>query len=107
MTDFQDLTDRLRQFAAERDWEQFHDPKNLAMAVASEAGELLAELRWLTTAQAQPQVLSSEQRQAISYEMADVLIFLIRMADVLEIDLPSTTIEKIDINESRFKRDGS
>ena len=77
------------------------------MAVASEAGELLAELRWLTTAQAQPQVLSSEQRQAISYEMADVLIFLIRMADVLEIDLPSTTIEKININESRFKRDGS
>jgi len=107
MTDFQELTERLRRFAAERDWEQFHDPKNLAMAVASEAGELLAELRWLTTAQAQPQVLSSEQRQAISYEMADVLIFLIRMADVLEIDLPSTTIEKIDINESRFKRDGS
>jgi len=107
MTDFQELTERLRRFAAERDWEQFHDPKNLAMAVASEAGELLAELRWLTTAQAQPQVLSSEQRQAISYEMADVLIFLIRMADVLEIDLPSTTIEKININESRFKRDGS
>ena len=103
MTDFQDLTERLRRFAAERDWEQFHDPKNLAMAVASEAGELLAELRWLTTAQAQPQVLSPEQRQAISYEMADVLIFLIRMADVLEIDLPSATIEKIDINESRFR----
>ena len=107
MTDFQDLTDRLRQFAAERDWEQFHDPKNLAMAVASEAGELLAELRWLTTEQSRPDALTAEQRQAISHEMADVLIFLIRMADVLEIDLPSATIEKIDINESRFKRDES
>jgi dCTP diphosphatase len=103
MNDFQDLTDRLRRFAAERDWEQFHDPKNLAMAVASEAGELLAELRWLTTEQSRPDALSPEQRKAISHEMADVLIFLIRMADVLAIDLPSATIEKIDINESRFK----
>jgi NTP pyrophosphatase (non-canonical NTP hydrolase) len=104
VTDFQDLTSRLRQFAAERDWERYHDPKNLAMAVASEAGELLAELRWLTTEQSSPEALSAAQRQAISHEMADVLIFLLRMADVLEIDLPSATIEKIDINESRFNR---
>jgi len=103
MIEFQDLTDRLRQFAAARDWEQFHDPKNLAMAVASEAGELLAELRWLTTEQSSPDVLTNDQRQAISHEMADVLIFLVRMADVLEIDLLSAAVEKININETRFK----
>ena len=102
MTDFEPLANRIRRFALERGWEQFHNPKNLAMAVASEAGELLAELRWLTNEEARPEALSVSQREAIGYEMADVLIFLIRMADVLAIDLSVVGGEKMDINESRF-----
>ena len=80
-----ELIATLRAFAAERDWEQFHTPKNLAMAVAGEAGELVAELQWLTPEESV--ALQGEGLAAVSDEMADVLIYLCRLADVLGVDL--------------------
>ena len=102
MSDLDDMRDALRAFAEARNWPQFHDPKNLAMAVASEAGELLAELRWLSSAESAPEALSVDRREAIRLEMADILIFLVRMADVLYVDLAQAVFDKIAINERRF-----
>jgi dCTP diphosphatase len=100
MTILDDLKSETRAFAEARDWPQFHTPKNLA--VAGEAGELLAEFQWLTPAQAHPTSLTEEQLRLIRLEMADIFIYLVRMADVLEIDLASAAREKIAINEQRF-----
>ena len=102
MSEFDVLTNLLRDFAKARDWEKFHTPKNLAMALAGEAGELVAEFQWLTPAESQVGVLSDEKLKAISLEMADVQIYLLRLADVLEINLPQAVRSKIEINENRF-----
>ena len=102
MTVLEELRAELRVFAEARDWLMFHDPKNLAMAIASEAGELLAEFRWLSPAEADPAALSQERLAAVRSEMADVLIFLIRMADVLNVDLVEAVRSKSRINEERF-----
>ena len=99
---FDELVVRTRDFAEVRGWLGYHDPKNLAMAVASEAGELLAEFRWLTSEEARAQQLSPVQLDAVSMEMADVLIFLVRLADVLGLDLVELANEKLDRNEIRF-----
>jgi len=94
------LYSRLRQFAAARDWEQYHTPKNLAMALAGEAGELLEHFQWLTPEQSQN--LPEKVRDEVALEMADILIYLIRCADRLEIDLVDAANRKIEINEGRF-----
>ncbi|MEI2786587.1 MAG: nucleotide pyrophosphohydrolase [Candidatus Nanopelagicales bacterium] len=96
----EDLTLALRQFAADRQWEPFHTPKNLAMAIAGEAGELLAELQWLTPAESAS--LTADQRKAVAAEMADVLIYLCRLADVLGIDLLDAAHAKVAVNAERF-----
>lgn len=96
----EDLRIVLRAFAAERDWEQFHTPKNLAMAVAGEAGELLAELQWLTPEESAS--LGPDQLQAVSAEMADVLIYLTRLADVLDVDLVAAAREKVEADRLRY-----
>jgi len=102
MSEFNVLTNLLRDFAAERDWEKFHTPKNLAMALAGEAGELLAEFQWLTPAESERRGLSAEQVTAIAMEVADVQIDLLRLADVLGLDIPTVVREKIEVNRSRF-----
>ena len=102
MSEFNVLTNLLRDFAAERDWEKFHTPKNLAMALAGEAGELLAEFQWLTPAESERLGLSAEQLTAIAMEVADVQIYLLRLADVLGLDIPTVVREKIEVNRSRF-----
>lgn len=96
----EELTAALRQFAADRSWEQFHTPKNLAMAMAGEAGEVLAELQWLTPQQCES--LTADQREALALELADVLIYLCRLADVTDIDLMDAAARKIAINAGRF-----
>lgn len=98
-----DLTAQLRAFAAERDWEQFHTPKNLAMALAGEAGELVAEFQWLTPEQSAQ--LTDEQRQAVASEMADVLIYLCRLADVTGVDLLDAASRKVEANRRRYSVD--
>lgn len=96
---FDELVAAVREFAQERDWEQFHTPKNLAMAVAGEAGELVAELQWL----AGDQPLSPGKRQAVTDEMADVLIYLCRMADVLGVDLLAAAEAKLEADGERYR----
>jgi len=97
------LARRLREFAAERDWEQFHSPKNLAMALVGEAGELAAEFQWMT--EAQSQAPDSAQLARIRAEAADVLNYLVRLSDKLGIDLVAAAHEKIDVNARRYPAD--
>jgi dCTP diphosphatase len=98
----EELTGEIRAFAQARDWEQYHTPKNLTMALAGEAGELVAELQWLTPAEASPDALNSEKKEALMLEMADVQIYLLRLADVLGIDVADAVRKKLAINETRF-----
>lgn len=94
------LNARLLHFARERDWEQFHSPKNLAMALAGECGELLEHFQWLT--EAQSSTLPPEKRQQVAAEMADILIYLIRLSERLGVDLIAATHDKIAHNEARY-----
>ncbi len=98
--DVDDLQHRLRAFADARDWERFHSPKNLAMAVASEAGELVDVFQWLTEEESRH--LSEEERRLATEEVADVLIYLLRLADKLEIDLQRAVVEKMEANERKY-----
>lgn len=97
------LRRRLAEFAAARDWDQFHSPKNLAMALAGEAGELLEHFQWLT--QAQSRDLPPDKQAAVAHELADLLIYLVRLADRLGVDLLAACDEKIAINERRYPAD--
>jgi NTP pyrophosphatase (non-canonical NTP hydrolase) len=97
---FEDLAPRLRRFAEERDWEQFHSPKNLAMAIAAEAGELLEHFQWLSEAESRD--LPHAQREQVALEMADVLLYLVRLADRLGVDLLSAAHRKIDLNAEKY-----
>jgi dCTP diphosphatase len=95
-----DLRDALRRFAAARDWEQFHTPKNLAMALAVEASELLEQFQWLTPAQSAR--LDAKRRRAVEDEIADVLLYLTRLADVLDVDPIAAARRKIRINARKY-----
>jgi len=97
------LTTRLRQFAAERDWEQFHSPKNLAMAVSAEAGELAAEFLWIEGPESRAP--DAERLERIRFEAADVLNYLVRLADTLGFDLIAAANAKIDRNDLRYPAD--
>jgi NTP pyrophosphatase (non-canonical NTP hydrolase) len=101
-SDFEQLANTLRLFAESRDWEKFHTPKNLAMAVVGEAGELAAEFQWLTPDESERSALSKEKLEAIAMEIADVQIYLIRLADVLVAEIPNAVRKKIAINEDRY-----
>jgi NTP pyrophosphatase (non-canonical NTP hydrolase) len=96
----QDLRNKLRQFAADRDWDQFHSPKNLAMALSVEAAELLEHFQWLSDAESG--ALAPEKRAKIGEELADVLLYLIRLADKLDIDLATAAADKINVNASKY-----
>ena len=87
------LRDAQRRFAAERDWDQFHTPKNLAAALAVEAAELLEPFQWLTAEESAR--LTPEQLAAVQEEMADVLLYLVRLADKLDVDLIAAARDKI------------
>lgn len=97
-----ELMQEVRRFAEVRNWGQFHTPKNLAMAIAGEAGELAAEFQWLTPEESMSDALSGDQKKSIELEIADVQIYLLRIADVLGIDIAEVVREKIRINETRF-----
>ena len=103
MSSFNDLTERLAQFAKERDWEQFHSPKNLAMALIVEAGELVEPLQWLSEDETKD--LSEAQRQALSEEAADVLLYLLRFCDRVGIDLEQAAWAKIAKNAAKYPAD--
>ena len=102
-TYLQDLQTRLRQFAIDRDWEQFHAPKNLSMALAVEAGELMEHFQWLSEEQSEN--LDQQQLETIGFEVADVFIFTVRLADRMGIDLADLVERKIKLNEQKYPAD--
>lgn len=104
MTDpLRDLRDQLRAFAAARDWNQFHSPRNLATALAVEAAELLEPFQWLSDAQSRD--LPPETRAAVQDELADVLLYLVRLADMLDVDLAAAAHSKIVRNGEKYPVD--
>ena len=94
------LREALRQFAAERDWAQFHSPKNLAIAVSVEAGELLERFQWLTAKQSE--ALPEGDLGKVRLELADVLLYLVSLSDKLGVDLIAAAFEKLDINAKKY-----
>ena len=95
-----ELRDAMRRFAAERAWERFHTPKNLAMALSGEAGELIEHFQWLTAEESAS--LPAPVREEVALELADVLLYLVRLGDVLGIDLAEAARRKIAINAQRY-----
>ena len=91
-----------RAFAAAREWEQFHTPKNLAMALAGEAGELLEIFQWLTPEQSARVTDTDKGKQAVEHELADLLAYVIRLADVLGVDLVQSLWDKLRLNEEKY-----
>jgi dCTP diphosphatase len=98
--DLGELRDRLRTFAAERDWDQFHSPKNLAMALIAEAAELIEHFQWLTESESRR--LPPEKKQEVADELADVLVYLVRIADKLDIDLLAAVAAKLARNAAKY-----
>ena len=96
----QDLVEALRSFAAERDWDQYHCPKNLAAALSVEAGEVLEHFQWLNEQESLS--LSDEARDEIALELADVFLYLLRLADKLDIDLIKSAHRKLAINAQKY-----
>ncbi|WP_232533639.1 nucleotide pyrophosphohydrolase [Plantactinospora sp. KBS50] len=101
------LTERVRRFADERDWQQFHTPKNLAMALAGEVGELLAELQWLTPQESAAVMADPGSAARVRAEIGDVMIYLTRLADVLGIDLVAAATDKLADSARRYPVDRS
>ncbi|MER7113996.1 nucleotide pyrophosphohydrolase [Saccharomonospora azurea] len=100
--EFADLQHRLRDFADERDWHRFHTPKNLAMALAGEAGELVEIFQWLTPEQSRAVMDDPRIAEQVRHELADVLAYLVRLADVLDVDLLSASADKLRVNEAKY-----
>jgi NTP pyrophosphatase (non-canonical NTP hydrolase) len=96
----EDLRSRLKDFVRERDWEQFHSPKNLAMAMIVEAAELVEHFQWMTEQESLE--ISAEKREEVAHEIADTFVYLLRMADVLGIDLIAAANTKIDMNAKKY-----
>jgi len=93
----------LREFAEERDWDQFHSPKNLAMALSVEVGEIVECFQWLTEEESRR--LDDEALSRVSKEIGDVLIYLVRLADKLEVDPVKAAKEKLDINREKYPKE--
>lgn len=96
------LTSSIAKFAAARDWDQFHTPRNLVLALLGEAGELAAEFQWVDDSSVQAALSDHAKFEAVRSELADVLIYLLRLSDVLDIDLVDAAASKISENERRY-----
>src|SRR4051812_22848788 len=92
----------MRQFSEERDWTRFHDPKSLTLALVGEVGELAELLQWLPAAEVEDAVRDPRLHDRLGEELADVLLYLVRLADVLGIDLAATAVDKLRANAARF-----
>jgi NTP pyrophosphatase (non-canonical NTP hydrolase) len=94
------LRDATRAFATARDWEQYHTPKNLAMALSVEAAEIVEHFQWLKTGA--PSELDAAAREGVQQELADVLLYLVQLADKLDVDLYSAAVEKMKLNALKY-----
>ena len=101
--DLEKLRDDIRAFASERDWEQFHTPKNLVMALAVESAELMEHFQWLTPEQSLN--LKAETKGKVAEEIADVLIYLVRLSDILGVDLLDAAFNKMGTNRAKYPVD--
>ena len=99
----QELREALRRFSAERDWEQYHAPKNLAMALCVEAAELLEHFQWLSEQESRS--LGAQRLGAVREELADVLLYLVRLADTLDVDLIAAARDKLVVNAQKYPVD--
>ena len=100
MNDIKAILERIRVFGAERDWQQFHSPKNISMALSVEASELLEHFQWMT--QDQSRNIDAEKKQEVADEVADVFLYLLRMCDQLDINLIDAANQKIDKNALKY-----
>lgn len=100
MSEIKQLLQRIREFAEQRDWQQFHSPKNVSMALSVEAAELLEHFQWMTEAESKN--VKSEQKVEIADEAADVFLYLLRLCDELDIDLVQSAHQKIDKNALKY-----
>ena len=98
--DLNSLKEKLRDFAEQRDWDQFHSPKNLSMALIAEAAELVEHFQWLTEKESAQ--LNEDKLEEVRQELADIQIYLIRIADKLNVDLLEAVTDKMKINETRY-----
>jgi dCTP diphosphatase len=96
------LARELREFATDRDWEQFHSPKNLVMALTGEAGELAEVFQWMTDEASKDAARDPRTAEAVRHELADVLLYLVRAADVLGVDLNAAVAEKLRLNSEKY-----
>jgi NTP pyrophosphatase (non-canonical NTP hydrolase) len=103
MSELAQLRDLVRQFVEERDWDQFHTPKNLASALSVEAAELLEHFQWLKDGRAEE--LGAAKLGEVRHEMADVLVYLVRLADKLDVDLMAAVQEKMVLNREKYPAD--
>jgi dCTP diphosphatase len=103
----QELKDQMRAFVAERDWEQFHDLKNLSMAIAVEAGELMDLFRWVDNKSAHEVIASRIGLDAVRHEVADVMLLLLSFANAAGIDVSEAVLEKLALNRQRYPVDVS
>lgn len=97
-----EIQKKLHNFAKERNWDQFHSPKNLTMALSAEAAELLEIFQWLTEEQSKNIVKSEKEMALVREEIADVFIYLARLADKLDIDIEKEVLKKITLNEKKY-----
>lgn len=100
--DIRKYQQKLALFADERDWDQFHTPKNLSMALAKEAAELLEIFQWLSEEQSSALKNQKDELQRVSEEIADVFIYLVRLADKLDIDIETAVAAKMEMNEKKY-----
>jgi dCTP diphosphatase len=105
--DLQMLALRVRRFADERDWQQFHTPKNLVMALAGEVGELAEIFQWLTPQESSELMADPSKAEGVRDELADVLYYVVRTADVLGVDLEQALVDKLSKNAVRYPIDRS
>lgn len=104
-TSFPELQERYRRFNRERDWEQFHDPKSLVLALVGEVGELAELFQWVPADRAKEVFSGDDRQRRAAEEMSDVLIYLLGLADALGVDLVSAAHEKLSAAEQRFPAD--
>lgn len=102
MSDLEALRDAMREFTAERDWERFHDPKSLVLALVGEVGELSELFQWLPAESARAMAQEAPLQTRVGEELADVLLYLVRLADVLDVDLDSAARRKLARNALKY-----
>lgn len=107
LIDVDGATQALRQFADDRNWRQFHSPKNLVMALSGEVGELTEIFQWMTEADSHGAAAAPQTAQAVSDELADVALYLIRLADVLGVDLNAAIASKLVTNAAKYPVDAA